>query len=399
MSGPDSADPPVQGVLFSTEELGQYGPEVAPEPRARVEVAQRQGHTGPQFEAFAEIRDAWEREGVQQESMFEAPGWTAGERVRPVSGAPAVLDLYAGMGGFSSGFAQAGFQVMGVDRLPWTGAVFRHWKIGVGIQADLMISSVAVRTPILIGGPPCRPWSPMNTRRRSDDHAEQPLLARFFDHIEGLRPEVFLFENVPAVWEDPSYRDGLRRAVRCGYDVEAMVLGYDQFGAPTARRRLFTFGIRGTQSGATAFFDRLRSKRRPGSSVECAIGWLRGTGRNQLEDHTWPHFRTLARYSERYSSGRFGWHRLDPSRPAPSFGNVMKTYVQHPDSGQPGFEPRVLSVRELLCIMGFDRGLYFPQEVPRTRRYQMLADTVSPVAARACAEVIRSMVYGETAGG
>lgn len=394
----------------SEPQVDLFGPEVEGrlQARPRLQRSPGKGHPGPQFEDFVAAVNAEEQENVRQESLFTSGpaasstaltrGW---QRVELPAGAgegkgPDVLDLYAGMGGFSSGFAAAGFQVLGVDRIPWTSEIFSTWNLGEARQINLLDESCLVPAQVLIGGPPCRPWSPMNTRkkRRSSGHAEQPLLERFFDHIEGIRPAVFLFENVPRVYDDPAYREGLRRVIRAGYDVRPMVLAYDLFGAATSRRRLFTVGFADSRAGATEFYVRLRERRRPATTVHAAIDWLRCVPRDAYPDHTWPNLRTLEKYSQRYRKEQYGWRRLDGSSPAPSFGNVMKTYVQPPEFCDDSDRARVLSVRELMCIMGFNRKLSFPSTIPTGRRYQMLADTVSPLVSRACAEVIREMLDG-----
>jgi DNA (cytosine-5)-methyltransferase 1 len=101
---------------------------------------------------------------------------------------------------------------------------------------------------------------------------------------------------------------------------------------------------------------------------------------------------TIEKYRERYRTGQYGWRRLDYDSPAPSFGNVTKTYVLHPEAGESGFDERILSVRELLCIMGFPKEFHFPEGIPLPRRYQMVADVVSPVFSEACAHVTREML-------
>jgi DNA (cytosine-5)-methyltransferase 1 len=80
---------------------------------------------------------------------------------------------------------------------------------------------------------------------------------------------------------------------------------------------------------------------------------------------------------------------------APSFGSVAKTYILHPEAGHDGFPKRVLSVREVLSIMGFDPGFTFPAGSSRSLRYQMCADTVSPVFSTACARAVRDLLWGE----
>lgn len=71
---------------------------------------------------------------------------------------------------------------------------------------------------------------------------------------------------------------------------------------------------------------------------------------------------------------------------------MSKTYILHPDSAPDGPDPRVLSVREVLSIMGFSKDFQFPAGIGISIRYNMAANAVSPIVATACARVIRSML-------
>jgi len=308
---------------------------------------------------------------------------------------PLVVDLFAGMGGLSKGFRSAGFKVIGVDNELLSAKVFERNQIGEHVTADLRRQSVCLKAPILIGGPPCRPWSVMNVKRRRAAHGQYELLERFFDHVLGLKPTLFLMENVPSIGKDRTYQEVLGR-LRRDYSVDGRILRYADFGAATKRRRLITVGVRGSANGASEFFEALDSEHAPPANVGEAIMWLRGIQRGGFPDHEWSELTTLDKYGERYSSGRFGWCQLAYGEAAPSFGSVAKTYVLHPESGENGFEKRVVSVREVLSIMGFERDFQFPEGASRVKRYQMVADAVSPVFSAACARAVKRLLWGET---
>lgn len=309
-----------------------------------------------------------------------------------------VVDLFAGLGGLSSGFGSLGFKVIGVDKDKLSEEVFRVNRLGDHVRADLAEQSVLIRAPILVGGPPCRPWSVMNLQRRGKDHDQYWLLERFFDHVVGLSPMLFLMENVPSVKRDSKYRD-LLEEISSAYSVDARVITYADFGAATKRRRLITVGVRKGSLTATDFFDELASERKPSATVGDRIRWLRDIPRNGFPDHDWSRLKTIHRYEDRYESGRFGWTQLQYDEPAPSFGSVAKTYILHPEAGKNGFEKRVVSVREVLLIMGFRHDFRFPESASRTARYQMAADTVSPLFSAACARTATRLLWGDVSPG
>jgi len=114
------------------------------------------------------------------------------------------------------------------------------------------------------------------------------------------------------------------------------------------------------------------------STVRDVMWQLRDQEMGTVPDHVWPQLNTIEKYLRYYETGKYGWYVLDWDSPAPSFGNIMKTYILHPDASNGG-PKRVISVREALLIMGFGMDFRFPQEAGTGIRYQMIADSVSPV--------------------
>ena len=306
----------------------------------------------------------------------------------------AVLDLFAGIGGFSSGFHAEGFCVTGVDSEPVAVQAYRDAGFGEAFQADLGTTLFGSSSPVVIGGPPCRPWSPVNQQRRRAEHADHGLLARFADHVREVRPLVFVMENVPALKADDIYGDSIRALTALGFDIEARILHYDQFGAATRRRRLFTVGVRGRLGGAHAVFHELRQEHKPQRTVRDAISAYRNLARDAVPDHDWSELTTIGKYRDRYETGQYGWRKLDYDSPAPSFGSVAKTYILHPEAGEEGYPERVLSVREVMAIMGFPETVVFPKGTPRAKRYQMAANAVSPQVSRAIATAVKRFLTG-----
>ena len=168
-------------------------------------------------------------------------------------------------------------------------------------------------------------------------------------------------------------------------------------GVSSVCRRLFTVGVHDTgHFTASDFFRRVDQCRRKPSTVKDAIKWLKDRDSGTVVDHEWSKLRTIEKYSERYRTGQFGWRKLEWSKSAPSFGSIAKTYILHPDAGDDaGFPLRVLSVREVLSIMGFDREFRFPEGTPLHLRYRMVANPVSQLVAMACAQATRLVLRND----
>ena len=309
------------------------------------------------------------------------------------------LDLFAGIGGLSAGFARAGFAMLGVDSESVATEVYTRSGFGEGRTLRLDSEPCVVHVPVVIGGPPCRPWSAVNVQKRGRAHDDHELLEVFVEHVREIRPQVFVMENVPALGSDDLYRsgmDGLRSLTGSRYDIQRKIIHYDRFGASTRRRRLFTVGVRNSATGASRLFELMDQYQTPARTVRDAIMWLRDRDRGAVPDHDWSELRSIHKYSGHYASGKFGWVRLRYDEPAPSFGSVAKTYILHPEAGIGAFPERVVSVREVLSIMGFRPGeAVFREGTSRGTRYQMAANAVSPVVSAAVARAVRCLLTGE----
>lgn len=102
------------------------------------------------------------------------------------------------------------------------------------------------RIDVLVGGPPCQPFS--SARRRPPVHAEAALVNSFSKVVELAEPTIFLLENVQGIlWPTSSggspAQKVMRRMKRAGYRVAARVLDAVWFGAPQHRSRAFIVGL------------------------------------------------------------------------------------------------------------------------------------------------------------
>lgn len=296
-----------------------------------------------------------------------------------------VLDLFCGMGGFSTGFARAGFEVLGVDLNPWSEKIFSQNHTGKVIVADLQEKPVLPGADIVIGGPPCRPFSCLNVKKRREDHPDYKMISVFFEYILEIKPVVFFFENVLPVASDLQLRDWCRIIEKAGYTLQGVKITYSEFGSALSRNRFLMAGSR-DRAFIKYFPETLERAKERGPILKNVIWKYRDLPEGSFPDHEWPHFRTIEKYKDKYRNGKFGWIRLDWNGHAPSFGNVMKTYVLHPDGH------RVISVREALSIWGFDEEFRFPAGMGKGMKYQMIADAVSPVFSAKIAQITGEML-------
>lgn len=303
-----------------------------------------------------------------------------------------VLDLFCGAGGLSQGFSKAGFEVIGTDKSIKAGETFTLNNIGEFINADLSKEVIKGDFDVIVGGPPCKPWSSVNLIRRNNRHKDYKLLSKFFEHVEGKMPKAFMFENVPVIKNDRTLNLHLNKLEKkFGYSIQKQIVSYNDYGASTRRSRLIVFGLQ--NGGNNNFLTLLEKYKRNAhvSNVKEAIGYLRNTNLGYEPDHEWPKLKTIYKYMDYYKTGKFGWYILRWDRAAPSFGNVMKTYILHPDSLRRK-EKRVISVKEALLIMGFPKEFHFKEGEGLGIRYQMAVDSVSPIFSYSAAKCIKTIL-------
>ena len=202
-----------------------------------------------------------------------------------------------------------------------------------------------------------------------------------------------MLENVPLLEGEPALNTYVKQleSEEHGYSILSKVVQYSRYGAPTKRHRFILFGTR--VGRALDFFDKLKKFESEPKTVKDAIWELREKQKNEVVDHVWPELKTIDKYVDKYKNQKFGWYILDWNRPAPSFGNIMKTYILHPNAFEGGVK-RVISVKEAALIMGFDDDFRFPEGTGLGDRYQMIADSVSPMFSYTAAKIIHKEVCG-----
>ncbi|MBY3151126.1 DNA cytosine methyltransferase [Rhizobium laguerreae] len=175
------------------------------------------------------------------------------------SNRPLAVDLFAGVGGMSLGFEQAGFDIAcAVEHvavhaaahkynLPHTAVICGDVKevTGASIRAKSRIGDR--RVSVVFGGSPCQGFSMIGKRAIDDPRNE--LVRHFIRLVVELDADYFVFENVRGLTIG-KYKAFLEEVIECftesGYDLISpyQVLNANWFGVPQDRWRLFLVGAR-----------------------------------------------------------------------------------------------------------------------------------------------------------
>lgn len=173
-----------------------------------------------------------------------------------------IIDLFAGVGGLSLGFEQAGFQtVASVDI--WKDAIetYNHnHKSGAGILADIKNFNDDILPGLLkkhritgvVGGPPCQGYSSARLSDRSErivgiNEERNQLYLEFVRTVKMSNPDFFLLENVRGMVSMDKgvfVQDILRRFGELGYTVTYKILNAADYGVPQSRQRVFFVGLK-----------------------------------------------------------------------------------------------------------------------------------------------------------
>lgn len=181
------------------------------------------------------------------------------------------ISLFSGAGGLDLGVEQAGFHVGAAVEMNHDAAdtmeknfsglaspVIRQSILDVPTKEILRAAGLKgrERPELLIGGPPCTPFSKSGfwlEWKRAGLDPDASLLQAYTRVLAEARPRAFILENVYALTYNnkasrPAFDRLLREVEAAGYSFRWKVLNAADFGVPQARPRLFVIGMRKGQA-------------------------------------------------------------------------------------------------------------------------------------------------------
>ena len=264
-----------------------------------------------------------------------------------------VADFFAGGGGLSLGFQQAGFNmVCAVENWQPALAVYRaNFLEHPAIPIDLSNEFEALRLldefkpDVVVGGPPCQDFSSAGKRDEAGGRAS--LTINYANVISNYRPIFFVMENVARAANSKAYRVALDIFKRANYGLTIRLLDAAHCGAPQTRKRLFVIGQLGGRDG---FLDNSLA-----SGLSDQPMTLRQYFKNCLPfDHYYRHPRSYARRAV-----------FSIDEPSPTIRGVNrpipKGYLGHAGDPVPiGPNMRSLTTQERALIQTFPLDFQLP---------------------------------------
>ena len=167
-----------------------------------------------------------------------------------------VIDLFAGVGGLSYGFAHNDrFKILFANEyekdiakaytLNHPGVNMINDDIRNLTEERILKATKGQQVDVLVGGPPCQSYSTLG-KRQMDDRAW--LFEEYCRVLSIVKPKLFLFENVSGLL---SMQGGKlikvikKRFHDLGYEVQIKLLNAVDYGVPQYRERVILVGMRG----------------------------------------------------------------------------------------------------------------------------------------------------------
>lgn len=170
---------------------------------------------------------------------------------------PTAISLFAGAGGCSLGFQQAGYDIRFAADIDEDAVGSYHRNFGktpceakdireLGVESALeSIGLEPGELDILLGGPPCQGFSSAGVK--SSDDPRNFLLRHYVRLLEGIRPKWFIMENVEGLLTNAGglhLRDAVELFLAAGYSVNVEKVYAQGYGVPQRRKRVLIVGNR-----------------------------------------------------------------------------------------------------------------------------------------------------------
>ncbi|MBL8192500.1 MAG: DNA cytosine methyltransferase [Blastocatellia bacterium] len=157
------------------------------------------------------------------------------------------IDLFAGCGGMSLGFQNAGLQIV---------AAFDNWQPAINTYTKNFTHSIYnydlekyeplcsifknLSPEIIIGGPPCQDFS--SAGKRDETLGRANLTISFAEIVSKVKPKWFVMENVSRAEKSLTLIKAKEILIKADYGLSQIILDASLCGVPQERKRLFLIG-------------------------------------------------------------------------------------------------------------------------------------------------------------
>ena len=170
---------------------------------------------------------------------------------------PKVVSLFSGCGGLDLGFEKAGYRtIYATDNWSVACDTLRANKIADEVICEdirnLDFTHLKGKADVIIGGPPCPPYSQTRHYLVDKESGFQDKKAGFavpeyFRAVAEIQPKVFMFENVDGFMfktHEEAMSFVKEKSDSLGYNITYRVVNAANYGVPQTRKRFICVGVR-----------------------------------------------------------------------------------------------------------------------------------------------------------
>ena len=294
------------------------------------------------------------------------------------------IDLFAGIGGFRSGFEQAGGKCLLASEIDKHAR--KVYADNYDTSDEIMLGDItkipADTVPahdVLLAGFPCQPFSIAGERKGFEDTRG----TLFFDVariLDKKQTPGFALENVKGLIshdEGNTYRVICKTLRDLGYGLSIRVLNAGNW-LPQNRNRIFIVGHRNNPRFEIDFMNVPNDKSCLGDILEDDPD-----PKTTLTDGTW---RFLQKHKEKHMKlgNSFGARIANINKKSNTITARYWKDGREVLIAQKGKNPRMLTVKECIRLMGFPES--FEMNIPKREAYRCLGNAIAPPVSRAIAE-------------
>jgi DNA (cytosine-5)-methyltransferase 1 len=299
---------------------------------------------------------------------------------------PKIIDLFSGCGGFSQGFQEAGFEVLGFIE-NWPPAITTFLKnhpqalqIGTDIRKvpNSSLKQFQGKVEIIVGGPPCQGFSYCGKRDSNDDRNQ--LYQEYLRIISIIKPKIAIMENVSGILTMKDQEGNriinkiLNDFISLGYFVSYKKLKASDYEVPQNRVRVIFIAKR-----IDLFPKASKDKFTVIEAIKNIPKDFNAHLHFKVRDKTLKRIKELKQGEKISNTFNFSRQRLYADRPSRTI--VTKNLYIHP------YEDRFLTPRELARLQSFPDDFLFTGT--KTDMVKQIGNAVPPMMAYALAKKIK----------
>jgi len=324
--------------------------------------------------------------------------------------------LFAGIGGFCAGFEKVGFQ--GVWANDISEESYKAYRINYP-KTRFYLGDIRNLDPceldivdVLHAGFPCQSFSVAGNKLGFNDERGQ-LFFSLVELVEALnklqkKPKILLLENSENIlignsgnWFE-EIKVNLRKLGYWFSERNAVVLGLDTHaGLPQQRRRAFMCALSTECFDYNPFSSELFERADQISSIEDYLELDQDHDDYYYLDPENKYYKIIKNASEPTKEDVGRLYQLRKYQVRVKEKGVCPTLTANMGKGghnvpfvRVGEKIRKLTERECLRLQGFSDGFYFPDNIARGQRYELIGNSVSPQISKKLARVILKILVG-----